>query len=172
MSESERRNHSDFILPLNVVSKADVSRLMNELERVDSELTAVSVRKKVGSDDTHEVAMSDQLTEFIDQNNLKLDNGHDRSDLIKEMRLLKDNAPVVHMTFAVPADGESLQQIAKWFRDSVHPQTVIAVGLQPALIAGAAVRTPNHVHDFSLRAALDGQHEALVKELETLRGDK
>lgn len=173
MNESEQqRTHTNFILPLNVVSKGDVSRLVNELERVDNELTADSVRERVGSNEHTEVAMSQQLNEFLGQNNLKLESAHDRGELIKEMHLLKENAPVIHMTFAVPADGESLQQIAKWLRESVHPQTVVAVGLQPALIAGAYIRTPNHVHDLSLRAALEGGHELLVKELETLRGNQ
>jgi Xaa-Pro aminopeptidase len=172
MSESERKTHTEFLLPMNIVSKGDISRLTNELERVDNELTEVSVREKVGSNEHTEPVMSDQLKEFLSENNLKLDNAHDRTELIKEMRLLKENAQVIHMTFAVPADGESMQQIAKWFRESVHPQTVIDVGLQPGLIAGAYVRTTNHVHDMSLRAALASGHDLLVKELETLRGDR
>jgi hypothetical protein len=172
MNENEQKTHTNFVLPLNVVTKGDVSRLTNELERVDNELTADTVREKVGSNEHAEIVMSAQLTEFLNQNNLKLENAHDRGELIKEMRLLKENAPVIHMTFAVPADGESLQQIAKWLRESVHPQVVVAVGLQPALVAGAYIRTPNHVRDLSLRAALEGGHDLLVKELETLRGDK
>jgi Xaa-Pro aminopeptidase len=173
MSELERRTtHTTFVLPLNVVSKGDVSRLMNELERVDGELTADSVREKVGATEHRETAMSQELTDFLGQNNLTLDNALDRAELIKEVRLLKDNAPVIHMTFAVPADGESLKQIAQWLRESVHPQTVVAVGIQPALIAGAYVRTPNHIHDLSLRAALADGHSLLVKELELLRDVK
>ena len=74
------------------------------------------------------------------------------------------------MTFAVSADRESLSQIAHWLRESVHPQAVISVGMQPALVAGVYMRTPNKVFDLSLRGALSGQHGALVKELETYRG--
>jgi hypothetical protein len=172
MNETERKTHTDFILPMNVVSKGDISRLTNELERVDNKLTEDAVRERVGSTEYVEPVVSDQLREFLNQNNLKLDNARDRTELIKEMRLLKENAQVIHMTFAVPADGESMQQIAKWFRESIHPQTVIDVGLQPGLIAGAYVRTTNHVHDMSLRAALASGHDLLVKELETLRGSK
>lgn len=169
MSDEVPKTHANFVLPLNVVSKGDVSRLINEFERVDNELTAESVREKVGSGEHVEPVMSQQLRDFLDQNGIQLGDGLRRSELIKEMHLLKENARVIHMTFAVPADGESLQQIAKWLRDSVHPQTVIDVGLQPALIAGAYIRTQNHVHDLSLRAALADGHDLLVKELETLR---
>ena len=57
-------------------------------------------------------------------------------------------------------------------RGSVHPQAVISVGLQPALIGGVYVRTPNHVMDLSLRARLKGNRELITKELEALRGSK
>lgn len=170
--ETTHRTHTDFVLPMNIVSKGDISRLANELERIHNELTEDTVREKVGASERAEVVMSDGMREFLNQNNLKLDNPRDRGDLVKEMRLLKENAQVIHMTFAVPADGESMQELAKWFRESVHPQTVIDVGLQPGLIAGAYVRTTNHIHDMSLRAALKNGHEVLVKELETLRGSR
>jgi F0F1-type ATP synthase delta subunit len=52
----------------------------------------------------------------------------------------------------------------------VHKQAVIEVGLQPALIAGVYIRTPNHVQDLSLRAMLKGGRDILIKELEALRG--
>ena len=85
---------------------------------------------------------------------------------------MKDKVPVIHMTFAVQADPTSLQQIVQWLRSSVHPQVVISVGLQPSLVAGVYMRTPNHVRDLSLRTLLTGQHEVLVKELEALRGTR
>jgi F0F1-type ATP synthase delta subunit len=74
------------------------------------------------------------------------------------------------MTFAVTADPESLQQLALWLRTTINPQAVIAVGLQPSLVAGVYLRTPNHVHDLSLRAMLKNGRGLLVEELGALRG--
>ncbi len=116
--------------------------------------------------------LSQSLTDFLNQNKPQLSNSRDRSELIKQMRLLKDAAPVIHMTFAVTADRDSLQKLSAWLRTSIHPQAIIEVGLQPALVAGVYLRTPNRVHDLSMRAMLDGQHDALVAELESLRGNK
>jgi len=163
---SEVTPYTKFVLPTSVVTKLDVSRLVNELEKVDNELTAAAVRKQ----DHVQPVMSQQLAEFLEQNKVSLDNG-DRGDLIKQVRLLKDNVPVIHMTFAVTADQESLQKLVQWLRAET-PQAVIAVGLQPGLVAGVYLRTPNHVHDLSLRNALDGRRDVLVKELETLRGER
>ena len=170
MNEAGVKTHADFVLPPAVVSKVDFARLVDEVERVDNELTEASVRARTGSPEQPAPVLSEQLTEFMTSNQLELANGQERSELIRQLRLLKDQAPVIHMTFAVEADRESLQQLAQWLRTSVHPHAVIAVGLQPALVAGVYVRTPNHVHDLSLRAALKSGREVLTKELEALRG--
>jgi len=172
MSNSEVKTHETFILPANVVTKVDVSRLVSEVERVDNIMTASAVRTKIGSEELPVPVMSDQLTDFLSANTLDLQTSKSRSDLIKQLRTLKDKVPVLNMTFSVTADAESLQKLVAWVRESVHPQAIIAVGLQPALVAGVYLRTPNHVHDLSLRHMLDGRHGLLVEELESLRGSK
>lgn len=172
MTESPAKTYADFILPPNVVSKIDVARLVNEVEKIDNELTAVAVRTKTGISQPTQSVQSEQLTEFIHQNNLDLSNSRERSDLIIQLRQLKDKVPVIHMTFAVVADPESLQQCVQWLRTSIHPQAVIVVGLQPALVAGVYLRTPNRVHDLSLRAMLASSHDLIVKDLEALRASK
>jgi len=160
--------HSEFVLPSSVVSKVDLARLLNELEWVDNELTAATIRAKSGVQ-VHMPTLSQGLNDFLIQNKLGLTESRARSAIIAQLRVLKNKAPVVHMTFAVSADRESLQKLAEWLRKEVHPQALIMVGLQPSLVAGVYLRTPNHVHDYSLRALLHGQHDLLTKELETLR---
>jgi hypothetical protein len=169
MTEKVPKTYVDFVLPPNVVSKVDVSHLVAEFERVDNELTAIAVRAKTGSQEHTQPVISQQLADFMEQNKLSFDDSHERTELVKQMQLLKDKVPIIHMTFAVTADRESLEQLAAWLRASIHPQATIAVGLQPALVAGVYLRTPNHVHDLSLRGMLTGQHKILVDELETLR---
>lgn len=172
MTEPAVKTYADFVLPPSVVSKLDVSRLVAEIERVDAELTAASVRAKTGTQAAPALVLSQQLADFLNHNKLQPTTSRERADLIKQVRLLKDKVPVIHMTFAVAADNESLQKLAQWLRTSIHPQAVIAAGLQPALVAGVYLRTPNQVHDLSLRAMLKSSHGLLVKDLEALRGVK
>lgn len=170
MTSATLASHETFILPPSVVSRIDVSKLVSEVERVDNELTAAAVRSKVAEGTQPAPVLSEQLNDFLVRNNLTLNDGHERSRIVAELRLLKDKVPVLHMTFAVTADPESLMQLAAWVRESIHPQAVISVGLQPGLVAGVYLRTPNHVHDLSLKSKLDSSHGVLVKALETLRG--
>lgn len=165
------KQHTEMILPPNVVSKIDLARLLSELEFVDNELTSQAIRAQNGAQPPVP-ALSQGLTDFLTINKLDLSESRTRSAIVAQLRVLKTNAPVLHMTFAVSADRESLQQLAEWVRREVHPHALIAVGLQPGLVAGVYLRTPNHVHDFSLRAKLDGRHDLLIKELETFRAGR
>jgi len=163
---------AQYILPPSLVSKIDLSRLVTEVERVDNELTAAEVRAKGNGGKAAQPVLSQQLVDFLQANDTSLSDGQTRMELIKQLRQLKDKAPVIHMTFAVTADVASLQYIAQWLRQEIDPQAVVAVGLQPGLVAGVYVRTPNHVHDFSLRGHLAAQREVLAKELGALRGNR
>lgn len=170
MSKDEARDYSEFSLPPSVVSKADISRLVREFEGVDNALTSRTVHEKIGAASQEAPVMSAQLQAFLEANPLDLDNTTARSDYIKSLRALKENVRVMNMTFAVVADPESLAQLAAWVRQSVHPQTVIEAHLQPALVAGVYLRTPNHVFDLSVRNALHAKRGELEKELGALRG--
>ena len=168
MSSDESLNYTDFKLPPSVVVKLDVARLVNEIEQIDSRLSAASVREKVGVEDQVGLVISPAMEEFLQLNDLNIDDPQLRLQIIKQLRALKNNVPVIHMTFSVTADPESLQKIVSWLRESVHQQAVISVGLQPAIVAGVYMRTQNHIHDLSLRSMLKGQHDVLLSELKSL----
>jgi F0F1-type ATP synthase delta subunit len=172
MSTPQDIDYTAFSLPAAVVSRRDLARLVNEAEHIDDELTAAEVRARKTKQVAETPAFSGQFTDFLSDNKLDFAESKVRTDIIKELRVLKTKAPVVHTTFAVPADIESLQTLAAWFRKSVHPQVLLEIGLQPALVAGVYVRTPNHIHDMSLRSALAGKREVLVNDLEALRHGK
>lgn len=172
MNEPQAKTAADFVLPPNVVSKVDLSRLVNEVEKIDNELTTAAVRAGVNAPQQAAPTVSEGLLSFLQQNQLNLNDSKQRSVLVKLLHKLKDTAPIIHMTFAVEADRESLMLLTQWLRTSVHPQAVIDVGLQPGLIAGVYLRTPNHIHDLSWRAALDGGRQILVGDLEALRAGK
>ncbi len=172
MTDSVTAQAGAFILPPSIVTRVDLSRMVSELERVDNDMTSAGVRAKTGGESSAMPTMSEQLTDFIAQNKLDLTDGRGRGDLIRQLRQLKDDAPVIHMTFASVADGDSLRQLSAWLRSSIHPQALISVGLQPALIGGVYLRTPNHIKDLSMRARLTGGRELITKELEALRGSR
>lgn len=172
MSETAEKRYQDLILPPSVVSKSDVMRLVSEVEQLDADLTAAAIRAKAGAPSEARPVLSDQLEDLLTVNGMKIDDERQRSELISLLRQLKDNAPVIHMTFATTADQESLSKIADWLRQSIHPQSLMVIGLQPDLVGGVYIRTPNHVHDLSLRAQLAKSRHLLVEAVEAVNAGR
>lgn len=169
MSSNNDKTYKDFSLPPSVVSRTDLANLASELESVDNDMTANSVRSELGANSGSGNNLSQHLSDFLEINQLSLDDSGTRSWIIREIRNLKDAAPVIHMTFSVEADKESLSKLADWLRSSVHPQAVVSTGLQPSLVAGVYLRTPNHVHDFSLRSKLQASRGVLLDKMRELK---
>lgn len=159
-----------LILPNEIVTKSDIARLVSELESVDSEHATAEVREGLNGQKTDFSAISPSLSVFLERNSLSLDSSHQRSEIIHTLRTLKHEAPVVHFTFAGPTDRESLQKLTAWMRENTHPHAIVETGIQPSLIAGVYVRTPNKVHDLSLRSVIKEKRSVLVSALEELRG--
>lgn len=169
MNETPGITQEQLKLPPSIVTKIDVSHLVRELEAVDNELISREAKAKTGIEPGGDIMYSEQLTDFLSANQTEI--SHDstqRSYLINKVRHLKKTVPTIHVTFASSADNESLQKLAAWLRDEVHPQAVMKVGLQPSLIGGVYVRTTNHVHDFSLRAKLAAHRHLIKEEIERL----
>lgn len=165
-------NIVDFTLPPSVVTKLDILNLVAELERIDNEMTSASIRANHGGTVGNQPDLSETMIEFLSVNQLQIGDSKQRSRLIAEMRKLKNTAPTIHMTFAAAADPASIKQIVSWLRESIHPQSVVTIGLQPDLIGGIYLRTANKVFDLSVRAQLAGSRHLLVESVEALSGDK
>jgi hypothetical protein len=139
---------------------------MRELERVDNDLEAQKARATGGAVQYLLPSMSKGLNDFLEMNKFDLGNDKARMDLREQMRRLKDHAPVVQMTFATDVDPETLTWLASWTRQNLHPQALLQIGLQPGLVGGVYLRTPNHVYDFSLRGRLREKRGAIREALD------
>lgn len=159
---------AQFILPQALIGHSDLVRLLRELEQVDNNLESQKAKKTATSGNYRLPPMSQALTDFLELNKIDIKSDHVRMDLKAQLRKVKDHAPVMHMTFATEADRESIEYLTAWIRKELHPQTLISVGLQPSLIAGVYIRTPNHVHDFSVRAHMKDSRSLIVESLEAL----
>jgi F0F1-type ATP synthase delta subunit len=56
-------------------------------------------------------------------------------------------------------------QIVAWLRQNLHPTALVTVGLQPSIVGGCIVRTPDHFYDFSLRRQFKEQLPSLVEDI-------
>ncbi len=158
-----------FELPSALIGRADLARIVREVETIDSDLETQKVRG-TAKNSYKMPTMSRGLSDLIELNKINISDDQTRMTFKEQLKILKEKAPIIHMTFAVDADPESLQKLTEWIRQTLHPQALISVGLQPALIGGVYIRTPNHVHDFSMRALFASKRTLITEELEALRG--
>lgn len=160
----------EFTLPASIITKADLSRLVEEVEKLNNQMIEDDARQKVGSPDGGQSVLSPSLLDFFSINDMHLNDNIDLGLFIKQLRAMVSKAPVVHLTFATEADEASLAQVVSWLRKSIHSQVVVSVGLQPSILGGVYLRTTNHVLDLSLRKQLEGSRELLIKQVGAITG--
>ncbi len=163
---------STYTFPPALVTRADLAHLVREVEAIDNEFEAQKARARAaGKQVAYSMPNASRvMVDFLRLNSVDIADDKGRVLLKEQLRTLKDKAPIMHMTFAVEADPLSLSQLVTYLRKEIHPQTLLSVGLQPALVGGAFVRTPNHVHDFSLRERLGAKRDVIAQDLESLLG--
>jgi F0F1-type ATP synthase delta subunit len=155
------------ILPALVVSRADVARLLRELESLEDYMHQALLRKTTEAEALQLPRMSRVLTELATSNKKDLLQSAERKELTVFVKGIHDHAPVVHMSFAVEPSASFLQKLIVWWRASIGPYVLLEVGLQPDIAVGCIVRTPNHQYDFSLREHFTKTRDVLVQKLES-----
>lgn len=160
------QDSASFSLPAGVVGRPDISRIIREIEKVDYAFESQTVRTP-GQPVTIP-AMSRGLVEVAGTNGIIIENLDSRKRLLSELRSIKEHAPVLQITFASDPEPEILMQLVSWIRQNLHPTALISVGLQPAIVGGCIVRTPDHIYDFSLRNQFKKQLPDLIQSMRTV----
>jgi hypothetical protein len=143
--------------------------LVRDLEAIDNELEAQKARNHATGKTGYSLpTLSKSLNDFADLNKLDLADDQTRMIVREQMTKLKEIAPVLHMTFAVEADSVSLAKLIDYVRKEIHPQALISIGMQPGLVGGVYLRTPNHVHDFTVRHRLTAARGVIAQDIESL----
>lgn len=158
-------------LPPALIGRAHLSQLVRELENVENDFERQKAHGKTKSE-LKMPTMSRALTDCVELNAIDMSSGQARAQFKASLGGMKEKAPTMHFTFATEPDGESLQRLTDWIRQEIHPQALVSVGLQPALVGGAYLRTPNHVHDFSLRRMLHDKRGLITEAMEQYRPEK
>lgn len=153
-----------FGLPPSVYNPRDVRRLINEIDALDNTLLQLGLRQP-GS----EVKLprtSRLLDELVAVNGLNLLQENDRHGLKTLLEQTIKQAPLLHISFAADPSPSFIDKLILWFRDEIHPLTLITVGLQPNIGAGCVVRTTNKYFDLSLRQDFIQKKDLLKQALD------
>jgi len=142
-------------LPVGIVNRGDVMRLQRELNALNDFFVSASARK--AGTPMQLPKTTRHLSELAEANAVNLLEESHRQALNKSLEGILNDAPVLHMSFASEPTPKSIEPILEWLRVQIHPQTLLQVGLAPAIAAGAVLRTPNKFFDMSIRTHLQKQ---------------
>ena len=139
-------------LPVSVVSRVDIGRLLREVEAIDSFLKQSAIREP-GSP-VKMPKTSRLFDEVVQVNKVNVLHEDERLRLYHFLTDVRKDAPTVHMSFSADPSPAFTQRLIAWLRAEIHPVVLLQVGLQPNIGAGCVVRTTNKYFDFSLRSRL------------------
>lgn len=156
----------DIKLPPAVVSRYDIARLLREIESLNDLFTQEKIR---ASKTKKSVSLSHILASVSSDNHLDLTKAEVRQELSQKLTKLKEQAPVIHISFASEPDAIVTEKIILWFRREIDPRVLLTIGVQPSIAAGCVVRTRNNYFDFSLRQHLLTNSNLLIEKLKVMQ---
>lgn len=157
-------------LPLTITSRPDVARVLRELNSLEDFMTQAAVREPGTAMQLPK--LSRPLDDLAQENGQNLLDQTARQLIHDHLNLIMGKAPAIHVSFAVEPSPKALHVILLWFRENIHPQVLLQVGLQPTITVGMVVRTPNLFFDMSMRQYLQKQEPYLTQLLkETARAE-
>jgi F0F1-type ATP synthase delta subunit len=151
-------------LPLSIMTKPDLHRLIREMEALDNYIHQNSIR---GQKSAALPRLTSSLEALLRDNKMDVMDDKARNDLRKILADLLTTAPVVHMSFAIEPSSFMTQKIVSWFRTEVHPALMLHTGIQPTIAAGCVLRTSNKFFDFSLRQHLRSSQDLLRQSIQS-----
>ena len=143
-------------LPPSIVTPTDVTALELEIRSYSTwfshEQIKASVKAKNGSTAPQlspvaiEVVKTWCAGEQLSSQHLEV--------LLEALASFKKSAPVITITLAANADGETKRTLVAWCRDNIAGNMLISFRINQTLLGGMVVRCGSHVFDWSFRRSL------------------
>lgn len=156
----EHKTETKLVLPVHIVSRVDVGRLLRNAQELDEFLRQAAIREP--GTPLKMPKTSHLLDEFISVNKLNALQEADRKIILDFFEEIRTKAPVLHMSFSADPPPSFTQKLIGWIRQEIHPHALLSIGMQPNLGAGTVMRTRNSYFDFSLRQRFEDNRKNLL----------
>lgn len=161
--EAAAGTRAQLVLPALIFGPVELRRLLRELESLEEFMLQAGIRTP-GKQPL--LPKTSRLLENVaEANKLNFLLPEDRQKALTFLQYISKEAPVVHISFAADPSAAFTAKIVTWFRENIHPHTLIQLGLQPNLAAGCIVRTNNKAFDFSLRNHFQDKRGQLLEAI-------
>lgn len=156
-----------IMLPVGLATNTDLSRIIRELEEVDSFLRQSAIRQPGSPMQLPKT--SKVFEELVSRSKLNMLLEDDRQYLHHSLDWMREKSPVLHVAFSAEPSPVFMERLITWLRQQVSPFLLVRVGLHPNIGAGCVVRSTNKQFDFSLRQRFEKQRPLLLEQLGIVR---
>ncbi len=161
--EQTEAQSTKMVLPVQVAGMVDIGRLIRELQQIDNVVLQLTLKANGGEVKMPKTSrLMDQTTQL---NHLNLLEQTHRDALKGFLENVRENSPIIHMSFSADPPANFIEKIMGWLRREIHPQLLLTVGVQPTIGAGTIVRTANKQFDFSLRTDIENKRSMLLEKI-------
>lgn len=136
-----------------------------------SAIRDASVRAKTAGRDS-EVATphtSALMTGLLQSNDFKANDPRSFEIISKGFNIIRDKAPVVHLTLAALPNRTLKRQLVEWFRHEINPYMLLTFAVRTDIGGGIVVRAGSHIYDFSFRQQIIGNKHRISEIYESVR---
>lgn len=161
-------NDSNLTLPSQIAGPTEIGRLIREVDDIGEALLQLGLRE--GGTKTKMPQTSRLMDQLIEVNELNLLHDADRKFLRERLELIRQQAPILHMSFSSDPPAAFVEKLVSWLRQEIDPEALLTVGLQPNLGAGSILRTTNRYFDLSLRKNFENKRQLLTEIIHKAMG--
>lgn len=137
-------------LPVDVYSPDQLSELVLELQDLTASMRDAAARKETAA----QLEISPNLTELLNANKVAASDTANVEALAKLTADTLDKAPTAHILLSSMPGRPLRHQFATWFREQIHPQTLMTFAARSDLGGGAIVQIGSHLYDLSFRRSI------------------
>jgi hypothetical protein len=149
-------------LPADMYSPEHVAGALLELRQLESHLRDHAARAKVAKNTaTPNLQVSPGVLELL-HNKVTL---AAVADMQKQLIAYREVAPLIRILLPATPSLRFKQQLVDWFRDAIHPGSLLQFTVRRDICGGFVLQTSGRVYDFSFRSQVLAKKERVAELL-------
>lgn len=154
------------VLPSQLHTPDQFGRILLELRNYTSKLRDRAVRRQVADIVGEEMPpLSSLSNKVLEANGVTPAKGDAIDSLVQQLETLRKGAPVAHLTLVELPDSAARQELADWFRNSVHPHVLLTFAGRSDIGGGFLLRVGARQYDCTFRSQLLANKNIIGKRL-------
>ncbi len=158
-------------LPIDLYSTDQLGAAMLELHDHVSALRNSSVKAKAAGNKARPDAphVSALLLGIFHGAGVAPDDRVASEALLHALELVRNKAPIAHVTLPALPNRTLKRQLTVWFRAEIHPHTFLTFATRSDIGGGLILQIGSHTYDFSFRQQLLGNKHRIAEIYNSVR---